>query len=258
VNFDRVAAVYDATRGLPDEVSERVAEGIVQAIHATPETRLLELGIGTGRIAIPLAGRGYTYTGIDISAEMMGRLREKANLPNLSLREGDITTLPFEGGSFDAVLAFHVLHLVAEWRQALGEARRVTVPGGYFLLGGNDVPPDDPATIIRVRWRELASELGTEPRPPHGSLEHVEAELTEQECWLAMYRVARWRRDFAPSELIELLHRRTFSASWDVSDEVMDTVNERLLAWARETYGDLEHPVRSESEFALVAARWPD
>jgi SAM-dependent methyltransferase len=258
VNFDRVADVYDATRGLPDEVSERVAEGIADVIHATPETRFLELGVGTGRIAVPVAARGYSYTGVDISSEMMARLQEKANLPNLTVRTADVAALPFGDGSFDAVLAIHVLHLVPEWRRALAEARRVTVPQGYFLYGGNDARPEDPGQLIRSRWREFAAELGAEPRPRHGSLEELEAALTEQGCALAAYRLAHWRHDFPPIVLIELLHRRTFSASWGVPDAIMDGAHERLLAWARETYGDLEQPVRSESDFVLQTARWPD
>jgi|SRR5947209_397396 len=258
MNFDRVAGIYDATRGLPEDVSDRVAQGIIDATHASPETRFLEIGVGTGRIAIPVASRGHAYTGVDISAEMMARIREKASLPNLTLLEADTTALPFTNGSFDAVLAIHVLHLVPEWRRALAEARRVTVPGGYFLFGGNDGAPDDPTAITRRRWRELASELGAETRAPHGALEHVEAELTEQGCLLAVYRVAHWHREFAPIELIDRLHQRTFSASWDLPDAILDGVHERLLAWARESYGDIAQPVRSESEFVLIVARWPD
>ena len=85
MNFDRVAGIYDATRGLPEEAGTRVAEGIIEAVHATPTTRFLELGVGTGRVAIPVASRGYSYTGVDISTEMMARLREKADLTNLTL-----------------------------------------------------------------------------------------------------------------------------------------------------------------------------
>lgn len=258
MNFDRVAGIYDATRGLPDEVSERVARGIAEVIHATPDTRFLELGVGTGRIALPVARLGYSYTGVDISAEMMARLREKANLPNLTLLQADVAALPFPDAGFDAVLAIHVLHLVPEWRRALAETWRVTVPGGYFLFGGNDAAPDDPGALIRHRWREIVAGLGIEPRPPHGSLSHVEAELIEQGCSLAVYQLARWRRDFPPIELIDRIHARTFSAAWDLPDSVMDTAHERLLAWARQTYGDLDQPVQSESEFLLITARWPE
>lgn len=257
MNFDRVANVYDATRGFPEEVGERIAEGVASAIHATSETRFLEIGVGTGRIAIPMARRGYPYTGVDISAEMMARVGEKANLPNLSLLQSDVTALPFRDFSFDAVLGVHVLHLVPEWRLALAEARRVTVPGGYILFGQNYEAEDDPENTIRGRWRELAADRGARLERRGGSLEDVQEELTAQGCLLSVYRLVRWRQDFAPIDLIDQIHRRTFSAGFDLSDEIMDGAHEPLLAWARETFGDLEKPVQSESEFVLTVGRWP-
>jgi SAM-dependent methyltransferase len=219
--------------------------------------RFLELGVGTGRVALPVASRGYSYTGVDISTEMMARLRAKADLPNLTLREADVTDLPFEDGGFDVVLAFHVLHLVPEWRQALAEARRVTAAGGYFLFGGNEGADDDPYARIRQRWAELARELGAGPSPRHVSLPDLAAELTAQDCRLAVYRVAAWTREFRPIDLIERLHARTFSASWDMPDEAMDAIHERLLAWTHETFGDLEASLETKQEFRVTAARWP-
>jgi SAM-dependent methyltransferase len=258
MNFDRVADIYDATRGLPEEVGVRVADGIVEAVHATLETRFLELGVGTGRIAIPVASRGFAYIGVDVSTEMMARLREKSNLPNLTVLEADITDLPFEDASFDVVLAIHVLHLAPEWRRALAETRRVTVPGGYFLFGGNDGREDDPYARIRRRWDELGAEFGVKRRPPHGSVELLVGELTEQGCRLAVYRVARWEREFRPIDLIERLHARTFSASWEMPDEALDVIHERLQGWTRETFGDVEKPLKTEQEFRVYAARWPE
>src|SRR5579872_5447621 len=77
ISFDRAVGFYDATRGYPPGVDEHIADAIVAAVAATAKTRFLEMGIGTGRIAFPLIKRGYHYTGIDLSAAMMERLREK-------------------------------------------------------------------------------------------------------------------------------------------------------------------------------------
>ena len=75
--FDRAAPLYDATRGYPPEVAEQIGAAIIKAADAQPDTRFLEIGVGTGRIALPIALHGYDYTGVDISAPMVDRLRAK-------------------------------------------------------------------------------------------------------------------------------------------------------------------------------------
>ncbi len=259
MNFDRVAAVYDNTRTLPAEVSERIADGIVHAVGAGPSTRFLEPGIGTGRMALPLAARGFPYTGIDISEAMMDRLRMKAADRDLRLTlvHGDVTALPFPDHSFDVVLVAHLLHLVPEWRTSLAEARRVTVEGGHFVMAGNHYPAGDPGYAIRQMWHTFAVEAGAELRPSYGSWDAVDAELTALGCYTAVYRVAQWGVEFVPIELINRQRDRTFSHSWTVSDEVMEAVHQRLLAWAREEYGDLERPILERQEFWVSASRWP-
>jgi ubiquinone/menaquinone biosynthesis C-methylase UbiE len=57
LSFDPVAQVYDATRGYPEQVARRID----QAAKGNVQTRFLEVGIGTGRIALPLAERGRLY-----------------------------------------------------------------------------------------------------------------------------------------------------------------------------------------------------
>src|SRR5436189_213310 len=54
LSFDPVAHIYDATRGYPVEVAQRIAQAIETTTGATPATTFLEVGIGTGRIAYPL------------------------------------------------------------------------------------------------------------------------------------------------------------------------------------------------------------
>ena len=77
VNFDRAAAFYDATRALPDGVAEQVRDAVLDRVGARPGTRFLEVGVGTGRIALPFVRAGHAYCGVDLSAAMLGALREK-------------------------------------------------------------------------------------------------------------------------------------------------------------------------------------
>lgn len=260
VNFDRVAEVYDATRGLPEEVAGALSEAIVSITHAVPETSMLELGVGTGRIALPLLRHALNYTGVDISEAMMARLRAKVppDAGNLTLVQADITDLPFADAAFDVVLAVHIFHLVPAWKRALAEARRVMRPGGYLVLGGNSHVEGTPGREIREAWHRIAVELGAALRPEHGSREEVERALIESGGWLAEYRVAQWEERIVPAELIEHLHQRVFSHTWALSDEILDAVTERLRQWAAEQYGDPSQPVTTTAQFGLLVARWQD
>jgi SAM-dependent methyltransferase len=91
---DRIADLYDAmTAAMPDPVDcvDRLAE------LAGPGPAL-ELGIGTGRVALPLAARGVEVHGIDASAAMVERLRAKPGGEAIPVTIGDFADLPVEGG----------------------------------------------------------------------------------------------------------------------------------------------------------------
>src|SRR5262245_26946559 len=102
-SFDRVAHVYDETGGLPPDVISSIANGLARVLReVSPEPRLLEVGIGTGRIAVPLSAEGVRITGIDISPQMLARLREKSGALDVMLAEA--SRPPLRPASFDAAL----------------------------------------------------------------------------------------------------------------------------------------------------------
>ncbi|HEX4257947.1 MAG TPA: methyltransferase domain-containing protein, partial [Streptosporangiaceae bacterium] len=73
---DHIADVYDEWHGERDEISP-VVDFLATCAGETRDQPVLELGIGTGRIALPLAARGLRVDGIDASARMVARLRGK-------------------------------------------------------------------------------------------------------------------------------------------------------------------------------------
>jgi ubiquinone/menaquinone biosynthesis C-methylase UbiE len=107
--------------------------------------RILELGTGTGRIAIGLAELGYPYVlGIELSKEMVKEARRIGKVLELSVafRQGDATRLKFEDNLFDgAIFGFNGLMQIPgqEARlQALREIRRVVKAGGSFVFTTHD------------------------------------------------------------------------------------------------------------------------
>ncbi len=98
--------------------------------------RVLDVPCGTGRIAVPLAGRGFLVSGLDISETVLAHARAAG--PELDFRQGDMRELPWPDGSFDAVLnlwtAFGYFDSQEEDERVLAEVARVLAPGGVFVL----------------------------------------------------------------------------------------------------------------------------
>ena len=84
IAFDRAAGYYDETRGIPPEVEEQAADRVEAAVG--PAGRLLEVGVGTGRVSLPLHRRGRDLVGVDLSGPMLDRYRAKAAAEGLAPR----------------------------------------------------------------------------------------------------------------------------------------------------------------------------
>ena len=76
VIFDQAAGCYDRTRGLPPRIAARQTELLAAELAGTAGP-VLEIGVGTGRIAVPLAEAGFRVLGVDLSAPMLGVLAAK-------------------------------------------------------------------------------------------------------------------------------------------------------------------------------------
>ena len=135
VVFDRAADYYDATRGFPSGVETQAAGLIARTGGLSSQSIVLEIGVGTGRIALPLAAHVAQVNGVDLSLPMLQRLHAKQTTERVHIVQADITRLPFAASSVDAVLAVHIFHLVAGYSLALREAARVLKPEGVLMRG---------------------------------------------------------------------------------------------------------------------------
>jgi len=118
-------------------------------LAAAADGRILELGCGTGRIAVPIAKDGITLTGVDRSLPMLDRARRRAARAgvgsHLRLARADIRQLPFRDRRFALVMApYGILQSLVRERDlaaALASVHRVLARGGRF---GIDLVPDLP------------------------------------------------------------------------------------------------------------------
>lgn len=264
ISFDRVSDVYDATRGLPPGVSEQATDAILNIVSPTPETKFFEVGVGTGRIAIPIAKRGYSYTGIDISEKMLAELHRKLEgiTHRLTAIKGDATALPFDDNSFDVGLTIHVFHLVSAWKQALAEIRRVLKPGSLYLSshGATDTNPANATNnngriVFQQRWEEIITGYN-HPLPRYGATqEEVLAELSAQGASLEIVTLAQWRSQLTVNTVLEQYQNKVHRLGWHLPDDVFAKAFNDLREWALQEYGSLDYDLSSETKFQVVVAR---
>ncbi len=159
---ERIAARYDETsaemfdRALVDPVVDLLVE-------LAGSGRALELGIGTGRIALPLAQRGVAVHGIDLSAAMVARLRAKPGGDDIGVTVGDFATTKVDGSFTVAYLVFNtIMNLTTQAEQVacFRNASAHLQAGGCFVIevGVPDLqrlPPGETTRAFHVsesRW----------------------------------------------------------------------------------------------------------
>jgi len=152
-----VAATYDASSAemFAPDVVEPAVDLLARLAGDGPA---LELGVGTGRLALPLAHRGVRVHGIDMSRAMVRRLREKPGGDAVDVAIGDFATTRVPGEFAVAYLVFNTINnlttqaaQVACFRNAAAHLR----PGGCFLVEVGvpelrRLPPGQTAVPFRV------------------------------------------------------------------------------------------------------------
>jgi len=261
INFDRAAEYYDATRGYPPEIAAAIGAALVAAAGATATSRFLEIGVGTGRIALPVIALGYHYTGVDISAQMMDRLRQKVEdleretgkTPQAVLLQADMQALPFAAHSFDAVIAAHVFHLVADPVKALQEALRVLTPPGPLLICGDATTGQEPISVNET-WRTIVREVyGPIPNSSE-SIDYILKDILAHDPAVQVLESRPVRWDYATTVAAELdgVRKRLWSNTWVLPDAVFEQCLDRLTTWCTNTYGSqMDHPLPRTGEFVI-------
>jgi len=258
-SFDRVAHVYDQTRGLPPDAERTVADGIAAKLReVAPHPRLLEVGIGTGRIAVPLAERGVRVAGVDISRAMLAVLRGKRT--DIDLAFAEAARLPFRNASFDGALFVHILHLVPDADATVRATLPLVRPGGFVILGGDDRDEsirERANRIIQQLTREIAGiDLGGW-KPYESTHERALEVLAEAGAAIERLTLARWLSSTTAKRMSERLAARDFSSSWRIPDDSLAAIVAEARIRLAALFGDFERPVEFERSFSIVAARLP-
>src|SRR6516164_9816126 len=154
---ERVAESYDEANA--DMFEPGVVDAVVEVLAGLASGgRALELGIGTGRIVLPLARRGVAVHGIDLSRAMVARLRAKPGGEAIGVTIGDFPTVRVEGTFTLAYLVFNTIMNLTTQAAQVACFRNVAAhlaPGGCFVIEVmvpelRRVPPGDTRRCFRL------------------------------------------------------------------------------------------------------------
>jgi SAM-dependent methyltransferase len=258
-SFDRVADVYDETRSMPAEAERELTDalyGFVEAI--APDVLLYEVGIGTGRVTVPLARRGVRVAGSDIAPKMLQVLRAKRMAIDACLAES--AHPPFRAGAFDAVLFAHILHLVPNVDATVRASISVLRPVGRVISGS-----DDPEMGLRGQGDEAIQRVATEVagiemtgwRPYEGALGTLDRLLHEHQTTPTGTATVRWTARTTGRRHLERLTRRDFSSAWLITDDALPAVVASATPVLEELYNGLDTTIEYERSFTVRVWRLP-
>jgi ubiquinone/menaquinone biosynthesis C-methylase UbiE len=218
VAFDRAADYYDQTRGYPPGQEKGVAAIIAQAGNLKADSRVLEIGVGTGRIALPVAPHIASYFGVDLSRPMMNKLRAKHNGEAIHLTESDATKLPFPDQSFDGAVVVHVFHLIPNWRDALAELGRVLRPGATMIHCWSK---DEGNDVFKPLWDAWNAAIGEKAEQISGAPWRANPDFLGDEGWLPAGDLVQhsYPTQTSLDKFFDLLRGRVWSACWRYTDD---------------------------------------
>ena len=163
-NFGAIAKII----GVPE------AEGFVARLALEPDVRVLDIACGTGNVTLPLARRGATVTGLDMTPHLLEEARARAASEGLNIRfdEGFAEALPYPDASFDMVVSMFGIMFSPAPETVASEMARVLRSGGRLALAnwapsgfngklpaivGRYLPPPPPGAISPFLWGEEAT-----------------------------------------------------------------------------------------------------
>jgi demethylmenaquinone methyltransferase/2-methoxy-6-polyprenyl-1,4-benzoquinol methylase len=153
--FDRIARVYDRMNSVMTAgMHHRWRERAVDLARVGPGSRALDVGTGTGDLAIELARRGAAVTGLDFAPAMLEIARRKA--PDVAFERGDALALPHGEGEFDAVTVGFGARNFSDLDRGLQEMARVTRPGGRVVVLEITSPQRAPLSWFFRLWFDRA------------------------------------------------------------------------------------------------------
>lgn len=256
VTFDRAAEFYDLTRGYPPGVPEHIGTTIARAGGLSSTSRVLEIGVGTGRVALPVVPHVQAYVGVDLSQPMMERLLSKRTTEPVYVATADATRLPLPAQAFDAVVAVHVFHLIPNWQDAVTEVARVLRPGLPLLhcvTSGQETSPE--ITALQNVWdaavpAENSGLAGVGPQDFDAFLLSAGWQPRTPE----IYNYTMWS---SAQRFLDYREQRLISPTWHLTDAELERGVQAIRAHIAAHHADPHQQLAMKLEFKVLVYEPP-
>ncbi|HEV8166036.1 MAG TPA: class I SAM-dependent methyltransferase [Actinomycetota bacterium] len=217
LSFEPIADRYDATRG-GERRGRRTAANLAPLLD--PAAPVMEVGVGTGIVALALRQLGYTVVGVDLSPAMAQRARRRLG-PVVAV--ADAAQLPVADAAIQQAVSVWLLHLVADRTVVLAEVARALRPGGRYLVIPTQVrvPPQDEVERLLFDMRNQLD--------PTGGWRDDERQLLDAAQLAGFTMVDRRHASLgevpqSPAEIADDIEARTWSHLWDLTHDQWRTV----------------------------------
>ena len=248
LSFDRVADVYDVTRGGGDRVA-RFADRLAALLPS--DGIVLDIGAGTGMLTAAVTDRRGHVFGVDIAARMLALAG--ARLPGRLVR-ADAARLPFQDDTFPAAYTVWVLHLFGNPTAVLAEAARVLIPGGRLVIMTTNKHRrhDDISDLVDPVLERLRPDRPTRDDPLNLTRLAADAGLQlEKLDWVADEFMGN-----SPREEADRMETKSTSVLWELTEEEWAEAVVPLLARLR-ALPDPHRPRRMRAENAVIVFAKP-
>jgi SAM-dependent methyltransferase len=225
--FDEVAEQYDRAR---PTYPEELFDDLIDLAGLGPRTRVLEIGCGTGKATLALAGRGLRITCVELGTSLAAVAQRKLALfPGVRVVNADFETWRPERADFDAVVAFTAFHWIPPELRYLKSAALLREGGALAVVATHHVLPEDGDTFfleVQADYDDLLP--GGPPGPPDaaaGFAEEMEAS--------GLFRVAgerryQWDVVYTADEYVDVID--TYSNHRALDDASRTELYERVRA----------------------------
>ena len=204
-SFDEVAELYDRAR--PDYPDELI-DDLVELAGLGPRSRVVEVGCGTGKATLQLAGRGLRITCVELGPSLAAVARRKLALfPGVEIVVADFETWTPQRAEYDALVSFTAYHWI-ERELRYVKAAEVLREGGAMAIAmvNHVVPPDADPFFVDVQADYDAVGMGGNPPGPPETVEGFGEEMAASGLFrLVAERRYRWDVEYTADAYVDVI-----------------------------------------------------
>jgi ubiquinone/menaquinone biosynthesis C-methylase UbiE len=249
MSYADIAASYNKLNAIPEDALREIGASVAALVSGM----LLDMGAGAGRITRPIADAGVPAIALDNEYAMLHVSTAGSSPGTLYHVQGDVVHLPFGDDRFGAVFTSNVLHLVAEWQDALHEASRVLQPDGLLIIGRDVLDPESCAGKLRNKLRQVVGTLDPSMQPTGAAgpgLIQTIGKLGGKPGRPVV--AAEWTQAISPAQLLQRMRTRRQNETWALNDDLLSATMKDLDAYAANTFAEPDRVEAVHWSFQLM------